>query len=164
MIGIAWKGRPIAGIIGRPFTGQVVWGIVGLGKIWYYFKFFLIFFFLFCVLCTLTFFFLGKRHTYKQNKTKQKLGAFGIEQPKNRDKTRRIVCTSRSHFAPYMKTYVCACNPTGVKTYLPIFFLLFAVFVFCFLFFVFCFLFFHMQHTHTNKTHTWLCKYHTLQT
>merc|ERR1712228_842650 len=31
LIGIAWKGRPIAGIIGRPFTKQIVWGIVGLG-------------------------------------------------------------------------------------------------------------------------------------
>eukprot|EP01084_Bolivina_argentea_P138475 243766_1 len=31
LIGIAWKGRPIAGIIGRPFTSEVVWGVVGLG-------------------------------------------------------------------------------------------------------------------------------------
>ena len=31
LIGIAWKGRPIAGIIGRPFTDEIIWGIVGLG-------------------------------------------------------------------------------------------------------------------------------------
>jgi len=31
LIGIAWKGRPIAGVVARPFTGEVIWGVVGLG-------------------------------------------------------------------------------------------------------------------------------------
>eukprot|EP01084_Bolivina_argentea_P031452 58212_1 len=31
LIGVAWKGRPIAGIIGRPFTKEIIWGIVGFG-------------------------------------------------------------------------------------------------------------------------------------
>ena len=31
LMGFAYRGRPIAGIIGRPFTGEIIWGIVGLG-------------------------------------------------------------------------------------------------------------------------------------
>lgn len=75
LIGICWKGRPIAGIIGRPFSDQIVWGIVGLGA-------------------------FGFRHDIRLQ---------------NRDHNRRIICTSRAHFNPSMRGYICACNPSGFK-------------------------------------------------
>jgi len=31
LIGISYKGRPIAGIVNRPFVNQTIWGIVGVG-------------------------------------------------------------------------------------------------------------------------------------
>ena len=75
LVGIAYKGRPICGIIGRPFTSEVIWGIVGLGA-------------------------YGLKYKIELGK---------------RDKSRRIICTSRSHFSPSMRGYISACNPSGFK-------------------------------------------------
>ena len=46
------------------------------------------------------------------------MGAYGLNYKidlNKRDKTRRIITATRSHFKPYMKEYVSACNPTGFK-------------------------------------------------
>eukprot|EP01084_Bolivina_argentea_P045726 84154_1 len=116
LIGIAYKGHPIAGIINRPFSNQTIFGF-----------------------CQIPCLFFEKRKYTNSQKTEietkmdekeekeydndlqfdnilnmEKISSINIltmEDFKKRDKNRRIVCCSRSHLSDKITDYIKKCDP-----------------------------------------------------